>query len=107
MERYDFAKVWSDSNGVRLLCTDPTEMELLVSQLKQFFPRLQLYDIQKIPSGEVYFYHIKKLDSKDANVLWWIIKHLCSHGWEPLGAASYVHQSYTDLHYQFRRKVTT
>jgi hypothetical protein len=108
MEHYDFAKVWSDEKGLRLHCTDFAEADALLSQLKQFYRKVKLkHETGKLPSGEIFFHHIK--DDYQFGVdkaMWWIIKQLCSRGWEPIGAASAVYgtASATDFHYQFRRK---
>ena len=106
MEHYDFAKVWSDKAGMRLYCTDSAEADALIAQLKTIFPVMKIHEASKFPSGEIWFHHVKELASQDGMATWWIIKQLCSRGWEPIGAASYVYaeSTSTNLHYQFKRR---
>ena len=108
MEHYDFAEVWADSSGLRLCCTDSAETDTLLSQLKQFHPEMRMKETKKLPSGDLWFCHIKGLSDEDMNVMWWIIKQLCSRDWEPVGSASHVYGQHTltDFHYQFKRKTT-
>lgn len=106
MEHFDFATVQGSSHGVGFSCTDSSEIELLTSQLKHYFPQMRLEVATKLPSGELYNCYIKRLSGKDWDAAWWIMKQLCSRGWEPLGAASNVYgqQTSTLFVYQFRRK---
>lgn len=108
MERYDFAMVCSFANEVALYCTDSSEIALLISQLKRYFPQLHLEQTRNLPSNELYFCSIKQLSSRDMDVAWWTMKQLCSRGWEPLGAAGEkADQAFAIryLDFQFRRRI--
>jgi hypothetical protein len=106
MEQYDFAKVWVDSEGVRLYCTDTSEGDDLISQLKQLVPNLQMKETSKFPTGDIWFHHITALSGQDNGLLWLLIKQFGSRGWEPIGAVSYPSAFHPgdDLHYEFKRK---
>jgi len=104
MEHYDMAKIMFSSIGLRLGCTDPAEMERLLTQLKQFFPQMRVERMYKLPSGEIYWYNVKGLSSKDDDVGWWIIKQLSQRGWEPFDVASEVIADATTYIYHFRRR---
>jgi hypothetical protein len=108
---YDLAVIWSDSDEVRFECTDPSEIETLVSMLKQFSQRTTVSKTDTMPSGEKYYNRIRSTSSwrDQSPVAWWLIKQLCARGWEPLGAVSFVYGKQstaitTDLQYQFKRR---
>jgi len=109
MEQYKFAKVVSSDTGIRLYCTDETNLDSLITQLKQLFPNMRLEETHKLPSGEIYAYLLKGLDYDD--VRWWLIKYLCLQGWEPFDVASVVNTGFagetkTLLHYHFRYRIS-
>ena len=108
MERYDFAEVSFYNKVVYLHCTGSLEADTFFSQLKSLFPKMQI-GTGKLPSGNVISYYLMYLpDAQVPSVVWWIMEQLCSHGWEPIGAASGVWgdsvSTTTTLHYQFKRR---
>jgi len=108
MEQYNFAKIVSTNSGIRLNCTDEAYLDTIVSKLKEIFPKMRLEETQKLPTGEIYGYLIKGLSSDYGDIRWWMIKYLCSQGWEPFDVASVINESFglgTTLHYHFRNKV--
>ena len=104
MEHYDMAKIMYSSIGLRLGCTDSSEMEQLLTQLKQLFPQMRVERMFKLPSGETYWYNVKGLSSKEEDVGWWTIKQFCQHGWEPFHVTSDVIADATTYIYHFRRR---
>lgn len=107
MEQYKFAKIVSTKSGIRLNCTDATELDAIIAQVKNFSPKMRLEETRKLPSGEIYGYLIKGLPFDYDDVRWWMIKHFCSQGWEPFDIASVTNEDFgvkTTLHYHFRRK---
>ena len=119
MEHYDFAavEVYMDLRfgmrgikGVNLYCTDSAEADAVMSQLKEFYPKMKR-DVAALPTGEKFLQRLTKLSDQDREeVLWWLVKQLCSRGWEPLGADSTMavgpvgNTDRTSRQYQFRRK---
>ena len=106
MEQYKFAKVVSSASGIRLYCTDESNLDSLITQLKQLFPHMRLEETHKLPSGEIYAYLLNGLSNYD-DVRWWLIKYFCLKGWEPFDVASVVNTGFageakTLLHYHFR-----
>ena len=109
MEQYKFAKIVSTENGIRLNCTIKADLDSLVIQLKQFYPKMRFEETYKLPSGEIYGYLIKGFSSNNDDVRWWMIKYLCSQGWEPFDIASVVNSGFdgeikTVFHYHFRHR---
>jgi hypothetical protein len=104
MEHYDMAKVMFSSIGLRLGCTDSSEMEQLLTQLKQFFPQMRVERMFKLPSGETYWYNVKGLSSGGDDIGWWAIKQFCQRGWEPFDVTSEVIADATTSIYHFRRR---
>ena len=107
MEHYDFAAVeyYKPLTGighksVDFYCTDSAEADALMSQLEELYPKMKR-DVVALPTGENFLQELTKLSDQDRNVLWWLVKQLCSRGWEPLGADSRHEYS---RQYQFKRK---
>ncbi len=111
MSRYIYAKVYSNTSGVYLAITDQHETEALVSSLRVFFPALEVEILNQLPSGDAFHLRIHKLQNKDDEAAWWLIKQFCESGWEPLGPLCVVEGSMsrdsgsvsTTFQYQFRR----
>ena len=109
MEQYKFAKIVSTKSGIQLNCTNKADLDSLISQLKKISPNMSLEETQKLPSGEIYGYLVKGLSSDYVDVSWWMIKYLCSQGWEPFNVASDINDQLglsTTLHYHFRYKAS-
>ena len=95
MEQVDFATVSGSASGVGIACTDSAELEWLVAAIRQIFPKLDARHAGSFPTADRVRepksgYLLKKLDSRDSEVAWLVVRELCHRGWEPLGAASYV-----------------
>jgi hypothetical protein len=105
MEHYDFAVINYHVEGkLVFFCTDPSEIDTMLSQLKPLFPKLYLAEKNNLPSGEMYFCKIKGLSYRDLDVSWWLIKQLCLRGWEPLGGDGGGQLAPYYMVYQFKRK---
>ena len=108
MDNYDFAVVCGIPHGVEISGTDQSELDALTKQMAQFFPRMRIDSTSKLPSGEVYSYFVGGLSGRELDTAWWLVKQLCTRGWEPLGEGSVVAGGnsgiVTYLRYQFRRK---
>ncbi len=107
MEKYEFLCItrFPDWDSYILNCTHTSELEFLLSQLKQFFPKHE-FRLKKLPSGEIYEYYFKVFYSSRVqydDALWWTIKQLCLRGWEPMGATS--SGVANGAFYNFKRKV--
>jgi hypothetical protein len=103
MQHFDMAKIMYSSVGLRLGCTDASEMERLLSQLKQFFPQMRVERMYKLPSGEIYWYNLKGLSATGEDAGWWIIRQLCQRGWEPFDATNEVISDATTYIFHLRR----
>lgn len=102
MTRFDFAQVSAPDDNVRVSCTDATEIENLILLLQPLNSGLKVKRIQT-QAKETWDWCISGFSSaKNVDVLWWMLKQLGLHGWEPFGAD---HNSANRItRYQFRRK---
>ena len=101
MASYDFATLWSDADGVFIISTDQSELATIITEIKKKFPALREKRTATLPTGQRYFVHIDRIkDVDEVNLMWWVIKQLCSRGWEPLGLEQI---SGGWIHHQFRR----
>jgi hypothetical protein len=75
---------WTES-GVYVSSTEAHAMDWVFDEVKKSIPTATLFKNWRgvFPSGEPYAYFMQKLQGKDGDVAWWIVKHLCCQGWEP------------------------
>jgi len=106
MDSYHFAELRSSTGIVSLECTEAGTLQNLLDQLKKNFSNLKT--TPHMTNDEIYGYEMKGFAGKDVEVVWWIIKQLCSRSWEPVGAVSYnsggSDNSEDQLIYQFKLK---
>jgi hypothetical protein len=88
---------WTES-GVFLSSTDAHVMDWVLDDVKNFLPTATLFKNWRgvLPSGETYTYTIQKLQGRDGDVAWWVVKQLCRQGWEPFAVEG------NTIHLRFR-----
>ena len=107
MEHYEFAFISPTDHGESVQITDSAELEYLLSEVKKYYPKMTSSGY-KLPDGSLYGCELRNLSGQDRkNVRWYLIKLLCSRGWEPLGAVPDVYgtSNFTNFCYQFKHKV--
>lgn len=88
MKRNGYTRVnWTEA-GVFLSSTDSHVMDWVLDEVKKWLPTMTLFRDWRgeLPSGETYTYTMQKLQGRDRDVAWWIVKQLCLQGWEPFAA---------------------
>lgn len=102
MDRYDLAELYFFRDNICLHCTAPDEIKFLFSKLKNFYPDME-FEEANLPSGEVYWVMGKRQhwDDHEGEAFWWMVKQLCSRGWEPLTPNT---SHSVNVAYIFRRK---
>jgi len=83
MKRFGYAEVSWGSSGIVLLSTDPQVIDWVLSELKKFISSFQIRFENRLFSGERYFCQLERLEKKDEQVWWWIVRQLTLQGWEP------------------------
>ena len=78
----------SGGSGLTVSSTDQEVVEELLAELRKFTP-FQMDEIDKLPSGETYRWHLYELERTEMSVRWWLFKQLCLQGWEPLGEGKF------------------
>jgi hypothetical protein len=74
---------WTDA-GVFLSSTDSDVMDWAFAEVQKYIPTAALFRDWRgvLLSGETYAYTMHKLEGRDRDVAWWIVKELCLQGWE-------------------------
>jgi hypothetical protein len=104
MDHYDYAGIISFTDRVEISCTSSADMEGIIPQLKQIFPNFKL-ETAIFLSGEIFHWDTIWPSQKDASgAKWWIIKQLCSRGWEPLSPTGFVIRETPHFYHCFRRR---
>ena len=86
MKSYKYVLLHFSDWGVLLHSTDSQVLDWILAELKKVITNFRMSagpKDPKLPSGETYYLHIDKLQGKDRQVGWWILKQLCLQGWEP------------------------
>ncbi len=80
-----YTRVYWTESGVFLSSTDSQVMDSVFEEVKGFIPGATLFKNWRgvLPTGETYTYTMQKLQGRDGDVAWWIVKQLCLQGWEP------------------------
>lgn len=87
MAAYDLVTIeFKPSRTVLLQATDPATLDWLIATLDDVYP----YSIKDkltvtFPSGERFRYGLTCRDARA--VVFFLIKELCQHGWEPVGCS--------------------
>ena len=82
------------SSWINIFCTHQQELDLMLAELRKVSPSCYLHGEGHLPSGEAYVYRIRSRDKNSvwAPVIWWMMKYLCSTGWEPFATRGAGHE---------------
>lgn len=104
METYGLVEVKLDHRAghVDLWCTHTRAAEELLADLQRRFPwRIKSFGY-RTDDGDKVLWTIDRCQGKQAYALWWMIRQLCSRGWEPFGAGEHLAQS---QYFVFRKRI--
>ncbi len=85
-----YAEIRWSAKGVRLYCTDDNILNWIASEIKKILPSSRT-DEWKILTGSTSSLWLDKLQNKDGEVAFWILKQLCDRGWEPFSVSGNFH----------------
>jgi uncharacterized ubiquitin-like protein YukD len=83
MKESGYTEVSWSSSGIVLLSTHPQVIDWVLLELKRLIPSYQIRFENRLFSGERYFCQLERLEKKDEQVWWWIVRQLTLQGWEP------------------------
>ena len=109
MDTYNVTEVGERQGSVWLSCTDRHDAREILAKLREQFPlwRVQLQKAYTSDSGDETGWRVDKCDGKHRYALWWLIRQLCSTGWEPFAIAhDPSREAYAGPVYVFRKLVT-
>ena len=103
MDSFEFATIVNDS-GVKFFCTNLSEIDWFLRELKSFVPSYRLHEERKDVNGERYFVVVDRLSNQDNAILWWLFRQLLSRGWEPFSMFGNLQSSALTPEFHLRRK---
>jgi len=108
MDIYQVAEVGERQGVVTISCTHRQEAEEILAEVRRLFPDCRVRSNQEFTSdsGDEMGWLIDKCEGRHRYALWWLVRHLCSRGWEPFAAAHEPSRApYVSPLYLFRKKV--
>lgn len=102
MKTYKLLEIWLDS-GIKIRTGETQVFEWLRTELEKHLPFSFRFDIDRFSK---YSCHIHKLQDKDYEIMWWIMKRLGESSWEPFAVYNTSGgTSNTYRYYCFRQEV--
>lgn len=92
MKKYGYTVVSYSREGLRIESTDASVLQRAKAEITKLAPKCSCLSASlikmndpsyKLPNGDYYYDSFSKLDGKDQELGWWLIKDLLSNGWEP------------------------
>jgi hypothetical protein len=105
---YRVAEVGELQGVARLSCTHSQDAKEILAELGRLFPQWRIRRRKEYTSdsGDETGWLIDKCEGKHRYALWWLVRQLCSRGWEPVGVAHEPSKEvYTSPVYLFRKRV--
>jgi hypothetical protein len=107
LDIYQLAEVGEREGSVWMACTHDQDAQEILVELQRAFPDYRMRPRKKYTSGsgDETGWRIDQCGGRHRHALWWLIRHLCSRGWEPFAVA---HEPSRELFaaplYVFRKK---
>jgi hypothetical protein len=108
MDIYQVAEVGERQGVVSISCTHRQEAEEILAEVRRLFPDYRVRPDQEYTSdsGDEMGWQIDKCGGRHRYALWWLVRQLCSRGWEPFAVAHEPSRApYVSPLYLFRKKV--
>jgi hypothetical protein len=85
IKRFRYMHIWASKNEVRVQCTDPQTIQVLIRAIQRTYPD-SLTETREDLTHQVYIVKITELEPEDRHqkISWWLFKMLCERGWEPM-----------------------
>ena len=108
LDFYKVAEVGERQGVVWLSCTHRQDADEILAELRQDFPqwRVRPHEESTSDSGDETGWVVDKCGGKHRYALWWLIRQLCSRGWEPFAVAHEPsREPYVGPAYAFRNRI--
>ncbi len=108
MDTYQLAEVGEREGSVWMSCTHKQDAQEILAELQRAFPDYRTRPRKKYASGsgDETGWKIDQCGGRHRHALWWLVRQLCSRGWEPFAVA---HEPSRELFaaplYVFRKKI--
>lgn len=95
MKKYGYTVVVYSPEGIRIESTDSSVLERAKAEITRLVPTCYCFSTWltktndprfKLPDGKYYYDQFSKLDGKDRELGFWLIRDLVSNGWEPFAS---------------------
>jgi hypothetical protein len=107
METFRVAEVGEREGIVWLACTHKQDVEEILAELGKKFPhwRVRPHSKYTSESGNETGWRIDQCKGRHRYAVWWLVRQLCSRGWEPFAVAHEPsREAYAAPLYLFRQK---
>ncbi len=83
--RYKYIHIWSSKDEIRVQCTDPQTIQVLIRAIDRTYPD-SITETRKDLTDQIYIVKITGLEPEDQHqkIAWWLFKMQCERGWEPM-----------------------
>ena len=108
MDIYQVTEVGERQGAVWLSCTHSKDAHEILAELQKLFPywRVHPHKAYTSDSGDETGWRVDKCGGRHRYALWWLIRQLCSGGWEPFAIAyNPPREPYAGPSYMFRKKI--
>lgn len=82
MNKFDYANLYNDSTGISFYCTDASEIEWFLGELRKFVPSSNVAKRHLDIAGSLCFCKVDRLAGKDSEVKQWLLRQLGIRAWE-------------------------
>ena len=84
-KRYLYIHIWASPGEIRVQCTNPQTIRVLIRSIKKAFLNAQIETKDDL-TGQVYAVKVTGLlpEENHQKVAWWLFKMMCNQGWEPM-----------------------
>jgi len=85
VKRYAYIHIWASNDEIRVHCTDPKTIRVLIRSVQQSYPDSKI-DTRNDLADQVFSVKIQEINPEDRykKIAWWLFKMMCEQGWEPM-----------------------
>ena len=83
--RYAYIHIWASDEEIRVQCTDPHTIRVLIRTVQRFYPDSKI-ETRKDLADQVFNVKIQEIEKEGRfkKIAWWLFKMMCEQGWEPM-----------------------
>jgi hypothetical protein len=85
IKRFKYIHIWSSIDEIRVQCTDPQTIQVLIRAIQRTYPDSQIETREDL-THQVFIVKVTALEPEDQHqkIAWWLFKMMCERGWEPM-----------------------